>query len=51
MATGPHRLRDLAARMAATGERVEQEALEVSDQVVPTLADRLREIHKLYIPS
>ncbi len=49
--SGPHRLRELAALMAATGERVEQEVLEVSDRVLPTLADRLREIHKLHVSS
>jgi hypothetical protein len=49
--SGPPRLRELAALMAVTGERVEQEALEVTDRVVPTLADRLHEIHKLHVPS
>lgn len=48
--SGPPQLRELAKLMAATGERVEQEALEVFDRVVPTLADRLREIHKLHDP-
>jgi hypothetical protein len=49
--TGPYRLRELAALMAATGARVEQEALEVTDWVVPTLADRLREIQELHVLS
>jgi hypothetical protein len=42
--SGPPRLRALATAMVATGERVEQEALEVTDLVLPTLADRLRGI-------
>ncbi|WP_018685527.1 Wadjet anti-phage system protein JetD domain-containing protein [Actinokineospora enzanensis] len=44
---GPPSLRPLAARIAVTGHRVEQEALEVYDRVMPVLADQLRDIVKI----
>ena len=42
--SGPPRLRELARHLARDGERVEQEALEVADRVLPALARHLQEI-------
>ncbi|WP_236793457.1 hypothetical protein [Amycolatopsis sp. GM8] len=43
-ATGPEALRELARCIAATGERVEQESIELSNLVIRTLVDDLDKI-------